>query len=102
MLEFVEDTVNQTCVCKSDKYVSEIYIKKSVGGNIFFEITLEKGVTPQELSGKYSSIRKAQEALELHLRNKKITRATRTEYFNKQREERKKVTDGSKSKSKDD
>jgi|TARA_R110002049_G_scaffold175902_1_gene343158 hypothetical protein len=81
--------------------VSEIYIKKSVGGNIFFEITLEKGVTPQELSGKYSSIRKAQEALELHLRNKKITRATRTEYFNKQREERKKVTDGSKSKSKD-
>lgn len=102
MLEFVEDTVNQSCVCKSDKYMSEIYIKKSVGGNIFFEITLEKGATPQELSGKYSSIRKAQQAIELYLRTKKQTRATRTEYFNKQREERKKVTDGSKSKSKDD
>ena len=48
-----------------------------------------------------SKVLEAQEALELHLRNKKRTRATRTEYFNKQREERKKVTDGSKSKSKD-
>ena len=81
--------------------MSEIYIKKSVGGNIFFEITLEKGTTPKELSGKYSSIRKAQEAIEFYLKNKKETKATRTEYFNKQREERKKVTNGSKSKSKD-
>lgn len=100
MVEFHEDTVNQRCVCKSDKLVSNIIIEKSQDGFIFFEIKFEKGLIPAELSGKYSSIPNAKKAVENYLRNKKETNAARREYFNKARQERKKQQDGSKNNTK--
>jgi hypothetical protein len=90
MVHFEEDTANQRCVCTSDKFVSEIVIEKSIGGYRFFEIKFAKGVLPSELSGKYSSMKMAKVAVESYVRKKKLTKAARTAYFNKAREERKK------------
>ena len=90
MVEFIEDTVNQRCVCKSDKLVSDIIIQKSQDGFIFFEVKFEKGLIPTELSGKYSRIRSAKKAVESYLLNKKESKAARRENFAKEREERKK------------
>lgn len=90
VVEFIEDTVNQRCVCKSDKLVSDIIIEKSQDGFIFFEVKMTKGQVPTELSGKYSSIRSAKKAVESYLQNKKESVAARRENFAKEREERKK------------
>lgn len=89
MLEFIEDAPNQSCICKSDKMSSDILIKKSLGGYCFFHIEFEKGNVPNELKGKFLSIRDAQKAVELYLRNKKETVSARRENFAKAREERK-------------
>lgn len=94
MLEFIEDTVNQRCICKSDKLVTDVIIEKSNDGFIFFEINFSKGVRPDQLSGKYSSIKEAKKALVKYLGNKKESKAARRENFAKEREERK-VKNGS-------
>lgn len=100
MVEFIEDTVNQRCVCKSDKFVNDLIIEKSKDGFIFFDIRFAKGQTPQQLSGKYSSLNSAKKAVEAFVRNAKESKASRTAYFNEKREERKKQN-GSKDQPKD-
>lgn len=99
MVEFIDNKAEQSCVCKSDKMVTDILINKSQDGYIFFEIKLEKGPTPSELSGKYTNIPSAKKAVAKYLANKKETIAARRENFNKAREERKKEN-GSKNSSK--
>ena len=59
MVEFTEDTVNQRCVCKTDKFVESIIIKKARDGFIFFDIAFENGQTPNALKGKYTTMRSA-------------------------------------------
>lgn len=93
MTEFIEETVNQRCVCKSNKMQSNIIIEKELGGFIFFIVKVEKGVVPQELNGRYSSMLKAKKAIEIYLRDKKETVTTRRENFGKKFEQRKKVKD---------
>ena len=93
MIEFIEETVNQRCVCKSNKMQSNIIIEKELGGFIFFIVKVEKGVVPQELNGRYSSMLKAKKAIEIYLRDKKETVTTRRENFGKKFEQRKKVKD---------
>lgn len=88
-VEFIEDTVNQRCVVKSDKMVKDIIIQKDRSGFIFFEVKFEAGQVPQELSGKYSSMLRAKEAVASYLNNMKETLAARRENFAKEREERK-------------
>ena len=100
-MEFIEDPATQTCVCKSEKMVSPLTIRKSLGGYIFFEVTTEKGSLPEELKGKYSSMAKAKVAVDKYFRTKKETVAARRENFHQEREERKKVKDAAKSKSED-
>ena len=90
MVHFEEDTANQRCVCKSDKFVSDIIIEKSIGGYRFFEIKFAKGLLPSELSGKYSSMKMAKVAVETYVRKSKETKAARREYFSNAREERNK------------
>ena len=90
MVHFEEDTANQRCVCKSDKLVTDIIIEKSIGGFKFFEIKVTKGSVPQALTGKFTSIRTAKNAVENYLRKKDDTPAARREYFAKAREERNK------------
>ncbi len=67
MVELKENTAKQTCVWKTDKLATDIHIRKSNDGFIFFEFHFEKGLVPKELSGKYSSIPKAKQAITQYL-----------------------------------
>ena len=97
MIDIETDTVNQRCVIKSDKMVSEIYVQKEESGYSFFRVRFEKGSVPSELSGRYSSLNKGKEAVEYYLRNKVKTKTVqRNEYADQREKER----NGSKSKSK--
>jgi hypothetical protein len=89
MIDIETDTVNQRCVIKSDKMMSEIYVEKENSGYIFFIIKFEKGKVPQELSGRYSSLEKGKQAVESYLRDKVKTKSLqRTEYAAKREIER--------------
>lgn len=74
MIEYDHDTANQSCVCKSDKMLAEIYIEKEAGGYKFFVFRFEKGLVPTALSGRYSSIKAAQRDLENYLRTKPVSK----------------------------
>ncbi len=87
-MDVEEDTANQTASVKSDKYLQEFKISKASIGSIFFKIELAKGVTPSQLSGHYSSMRKAIEAIETFLLTAKETQATKNERLDKERKER--------------
>jgi hypothetical protein len=96
MIDIETDTVNQRCVIKSDKMVSEVYVQKEESGYSFFRVRFEKGSVPSELSGRYSSLDKGKEAVEHYLRNKVKTKTVqRNEYADQREKER----NGSKSKS---
>ena len=96
MIDIETDTVNQRCVIKSDKMLSEIYVHKEESGYSFFRVKFEKGSVPSELSGRYSSLDKGKEAVEHYLRDKVKTKTVqRNEYADQREKER----NGSKSKS---
>ena len=96
MIDIETDTVNQRCVIKSDKMVSEIYVHKEESGYSFFRVKFEKGSVPSELSGRYSRLHKGKEAVEHYLRDKVKTKTVqRNEYADQREKER----NGSKSKS---
>ena len=98
MIDIETDTVNQRCVIRSDKMMSEIYVHKEESGYSFFRVKFEKGSVPSELSGRYSSLDKGKEAVEHYLRNKVKTKTVqRNEYADQREKER----NGSKSESKD-
>jgi len=99
MVEFIEDTVNQRCVCKTDKLATDIIIQKTNDGFIFFEIKFEKGILPEELKGRYSGIPAAKKAVGSYLNKKKMSKTARRNYFTEAREERKRK-DAAKNKSK--
>jgi len=98
MIEYEEYPDKQICICRCpEKMVTALTIRKDSSGFIFFEIVPDIGPTPAELSGKYSSIPKAKEAVEFYLRNKKETEAARRENFAREREERKALKNAAKS-----
>ena len=86
MIDIETDTVNQRCVIKSDKMVSEIYVQKEESGYSFFRVRFEKGSVPSELSGRYSSLDKGKEAVEHYLRNKVKTKTVQRNEYADQRE----------------
>lgn len=89
MIEYELNTENRSCVCTSEKLKTKVFIEKSVGGNIFFHIRYEKGKVPEKLSGKYTSIREAQKALEHYLRTMPKSRTVlRDEYADQREKER--------------
>lgn len=97
-IEFEEDTVNQICICRCpSKMVGAYTIRKDNSGYIFYEVVTDQGQAPAALSGKYSSIAKAKQAVVAHLKQKKETVAARRENFAKEREERKALKDAAKS-----
>lgn len=95
MIEYDHDTVNQYCVCKSDKLLTEVYIEKEVGGFKFFTIRFGKGTLPKELSGRYTTISNAQRHLERYLRGKPVSKMKRVK---DRADEREKQRNASKSK----
>jgi len=86
MIEYDHDTVNQHCVCQSDKLLTKVFIEKDTGGYIFFVIRYEKGQVPHELSGRYTSIPAAQRDLERYLRNKPVSKTKQVKEYADQRE----------------
>lgn len=89
MIDIETDTVNQYCVIKSDKMLTNIIVEKEFAGTSFFVIRFEKGTVPEELSGKYSSLEKGKQAVESYLRNKPKSKAVqRNEYADKREKER--------------
>lgn len=89
MLDFTEDTVNQTCVAKSEKLVTEVTISKEISPFSFFVINFKNGKVPKELNGRYTSINAAKKALESYLRNKPKSRTVqRNEYADMREKER--------------
>jgi|TARA_R110000868_G_scaffold266914_1_gene526207 hypothetical protein len=101
-LEFIEDTARLTCICKSDKMVTPLTIRKSRDGFIFFEVITEKGAVPEELKGKFSNMPSAREAVAQYFRTMPETVAARRASFNKDFDERKKVKNAAKSEPEDD
>lgn len=97
MVEFIHDTENQRCVCRTDKLTTDIHIEKELGGYRFFVVRFEKGPIPKELSGRYSSISKAQAGVEKYLRNKPQSVSARRKEFGDNYEKRKKARNASKS-----
>jgi hypothetical protein len=98
LVEFEEYPDKQICICRCpEKMLTALTIQKDRSGFIFFEIVTDKGPVPAELSGSYSSIPKAKEAVQQYLRNKKETIGARRENFAKEREERKALKDAPKS-----
>jgi len=89
MIKYEHDTVNQYCVCLSDKLLSKVFIEKEIGGYSFFVIKYEKGSVPKELSGQYTSIPEAQCGLERYLRNRPVSKVKQVrEYADKREKER--------------
>lgn len=89
MIDIETDTVNQRCVIKSDKMLTDIIVEKEVGGFIFFKVKFEKGSVPDDLSGRYSTLEKGKQAVETYLRNKPKSKAVqRNEYADKREKER--------------
>ena len=89
MVEFKEDTVNQTCVCKLSKLKQELTIRKSKDGFIFFEIASSKGKVAYELSGKYSSVASAKKAIQAYDTNLPLSPTIKREQFAQDRLKRK-------------
>lgn len=96
MIEYDHDTANQHCVCKSDKLLTDVHIEKEVGGYRFFLIRYEKGKTPKELSGRYTTISAAQRDLERYLRSQPVSKLKRVR---ERADEREKERNAAKSKS---
>lgn len=82
------NTENQTCVLKSDKMSSEVMIQKKPNDHHFFEIKFTAGSTPEELSGRYSSIPAGIKAVESYLKGKRPTATVRRDEFVKERKKR--------------
>lgn len=100
MVEFIEDPEKQTCICKSDKMVTDITIIKEFGPYAGFVVEVSKGSVPSELGGRYSNIAAAKKAVVRYLNNKKETVAARRQNFHKERAERK-TKNGSKDRTED-
>lgn len=90
-VEFDIDRDRQTLTARCpEKSSTAIHVKKTPGGYLFFEVHVEKGKVPQVLSGKYSSLLKAKEAIHKYFNTLTPTKAVKREAFGKDFEERKK------------
>lgn len=90
-VEFIVNNDKQILTARcSEKSTTAIHVKKTPGGYKFFEIHVEKGVVPKELSGKYTSILRAKDAIQRYFNTLSPTKAVKREAFGKDFEERKK------------
>ena len=86
-IDYDNKTLKATC---PEKLSTPIHVKKSPDGFIFFEVHVEKGKVPGDLSGKYTSLDNAKKAIQVYLNNITPSKAVRREAFGKDYEERKK------------
>lgn len=83
-------TMNATpkTVISSPKHKSDFTVKQCVGGFIFYEVSLDKGILPKELSGQYTSMKDGVKAVVKYIENAKMTNAAKSEYFKEKRAKR--------------
>ena len=87
---FVDNWEEKTFIGTSEKRKSKYVIYKAPNGFSFFQVKLDKaGITPEELSGNYTTVAKAKEAILAYDNGIKETQAAKNEYFQEQRELRK-------------
>ena len=86
-IDYDNKTLKATC---TEKLSTPIHVRKSPDGFIFFEVHVEKGKVPGDLSGKYTSLDNAKKAIQVYLNNITPSKAVRREAFGKDYEERKK------------
>lgn len=79
---------NRATVFDPDKVLSKLHITRAPGGYIFFQVKVEAGKLPQELSGKYSSLQSGIKAVESYLNNKPKSRQKRSKEYRAGLEER--------------
>jgi rRNA processing protein Krr1/Pno1 len=86
-INYDSKTLKATC---PEKLTTPIHVRKSLDGFIFFEVHVEKGKVPGELSGKYTSLDSAKKAIQVYLNGITPSKTVRREAFGKDYEERKK------------
>lgn len=82
------DLEKQFAKIESTKHKAEFVIGKG-RSQIFFSVRITKGATPLELSGKYTSLERAIEAVEQYIRNSKETFSIKSERLHEERQQRK-------------
>jgi|TARA_R100001460_G_scaffold64348_1_gene104614 hypothetical protein len=86
-INYDSKTLKATC---PEKLTTPIHVRKSLDGFIFFEVHVEKGKVPGDLSGKYTSLDSAKKAIQVYLNGITPSKTVRREAFGKDYEERKK------------
>jgi len=86
-INYDSKTLKATC---PEKLTTTIHVRKSLDGFIFFEVHVEKGKVPGDLSGKYTSLDSAKKAIQVYLNGITPSKTVRREAFGKDYEERKK------------
>lgn len=89
------DLEKQYARIESVKHKADFIIGK-LRSQLFFSIKTTKGAIPKELSGKYTNLEKAIEAVEQFVRNSKETFAVRSERLHEERQQRKHAEPNSK------
>lgn len=93
-------TQHLATIVNPDKTKTVFKVVKQPGGFIFYEVEVSKGIVPQELSGRYSSLDEGIKAVSRYIELKPKTNAVKRQYFKDAREKREQ--DASKSESKGD
>lgn len=82
------DLEKQYARIESVKHKTDFVIGK-LRSQMFFSVKVTKGSVPNELSGKYSSLEKAVEAVEQYVKNTKETFAVKSDRLHEERQQRK-------------
>ena len=82
------DLEKQYAKIESVKHKTDFIISK-LRSQMFFSVKTTKGLPPSELSGKYSSLEKAVEAVEHYVRTAKETFAVKSDRLHEDRQQRK-------------
>lgn len=82
------DLEKQYAKIESVKHKTDFIVGK-LRSQMFFSVKANKGTTPSELSGKYTTLEKAIEAVEQFVRNTKETFAVRSDRLHEERQQRK-------------
>jgi hypothetical protein len=82
------DWENQRAVVTSEKHKTDFHIGK-LRSAMFFSIKTTRGILPNTLSGKYTSLNSAIEAVLHYIRNSKETFAVRSDKLHEERQQRK-------------
>ena len=87
-ISMVVDHTNQVASLSHPNYESKFYVYKPRDQTPFFKINLDKGATPKELSGHFSTLQRGIDAATTFLKTSKETFAIRSDRLDKERKER--------------